>query len=216
MKEKDTGTTVIAITGGSCSGKSSLANEVASMLPGSHTIIVPLDSYYHDLSSLEFEMRAGYNFDHPDSIDFDMYERDLRSIASGRGALIPVYDYVTHTRMPREAWRVVAPRTPAIPRNVIAEGLHVLYREDTRALYDLTVFIEINLDTCLRRRIERDVRERGRMPAAVTEQFEKTVRPMYERYVLPCMRHADLVVDGRMPTAQSAAAVVTALEQRRS
>ncbi len=214
MEGKDTGMTVIAITGGSCSGKSSLAKEVASMLPGSDTVIVPLDSYYHDLSSLEFERRAVYNFDHPDSIDLEMYERDLRRLASGRRALIPVYDYVTHTRAPREGWRTVAPRTPGTAGYVIVEGLHVLYRESTRALYDLAVFIDIDPGTCLRRRIERDVRDRGRTPAAVTEQFEKTVRPMYEKFVLPCRRHADLVVDGTMPAARSAAAILTALGRR--
>jgi uridine kinase len=213
MENRDAGTTIIAIAGGSCSGKTSLANEVARAVPCSDTIIIPMDSYYHDLSGLELEKRGEYNFDHPGSIDLEMYERNLRRLASGLGALIPVYDYVTHTRAPRETWRAVGPRTGVNSRYVIVEGLHVLYRKSSRALYDLAVFIDVDFDTCLRRRIERDVRERGRTRAGVTEQFEKTVRPMYEEFVLPRRDHADLTVDGTMPPGRSALEVIAALER---
>lgn len=213
MKNRDAGTTIIAITGGSCSGKTSLTNEIARAVHSSDTVIIPMDSYYHDLSGLEVEKRGEYNFDHPDSIDLAMYERDLGRLASGRGALIPVYDYVTHTRTPREMWRAVGPRTGGTSRYVIVEGLHVLYRKSSRALYNLAVFIDVDFDTSLRRRIERDMRERGRTRAGVTEQFEKTVRPMYEEFVLPCRDHADLTVDGTMPPERSAREVIAALER---
>jgi len=214
MEDRDTGTTIIAIAGGSCSGKTSLADAVAARLPAQDTIVVPLDSYYRDLSGLAVQMRSAHNFDHPDSVDLEMFERDLGLLASGRGALIPVYDYVTHTRAPQEAWRAVGPRAPGTSRYVIVEGLHALYRERSRDRYDLSVFIDIDLDTCLRRRIVRDVNERGRTRAGVTEQFMKTVGPMYEKYVLPRRRYADLTVDGTAPAARSADAVVAALGRR--
>lgn len=215
MKGNDTETTIIAIAGGSCSGKTSLANAVAEQVPGTDTVIIALDSYYRDLSNLEFAMRAAHNFDHPDSLDFELFECDLGLLASGRGALIPVYDYVTHTRAPRETWRAIVPRAPGTSRYIIVEGLHALYRESSRMLYDLGVFIDIDLDTCLRRRIERDVRERGRTRESVTEQFERTVRPMYEKFVLPSRRYADLTVDGTMPPARPAEAVVASALGRR-
>ena len=214
MKDKNSAATVMAIAGASCSGKTSLAEAVAAGLPASDTVIVSLDSYYHDLSYLAAGMREARNFDHPDSIDLDMFERDLGLLASGGGALVPVYDYVTHTRAPRGAWRAIDPSTARISRLVIVEGLHVLYREGSRELYDLSIFIDIDLDTCLRRRIDRDVRERGRTREGVTEQFERTVRPMCEEFVLPRRRHADLVVDGESPPARSAAAVIAELGRR--
>lgn len=215
MRISDAETTVIAITGASCSGKTSLARAVAARLPGSDTIIVTLDSYYRDLSHLAFGARAAHNFDHPDSLNLDLFERDLGLLATGRDAVIPVYDYVNHTRMPREEWRAIEPRAAGAERHIIVEGLHVLYRERVVALYDLSVFIDIDLDTCLRRRIERDVRERGRTAAAVTAQFTRTVRPMYEEFVLPHRRLADLTVDGAAPPERSAVKVVSALDTRR-
>lgn len=215
MTNKDAGTILIAIAGGSCSGKTLLAGEVAARLgSGSNVIVIALDSYYRDLSDVAAASRGAHNFDHPDSIDLDLFERDLASLVSGGGALIPVYDYATHTRAPREAWRSIDPRSADAARCVIAEGLHVLHRKSTRILYDLSVFIDIDLDTCLRRRIERDVRERGRTPGSVAEQFDATVVPMYEEFVLPCRRYADLVIDGKMPPDRLATEVITAFGRR--
>lgn len=207
---------VIGIAGGSCAGKTALSEALARRVAGREPVIVPLDAYYHDLSHLAPEERARHDFDHPSAIDFDLFEDDLRALSRGGGRLVPVYDYATHTRRPRSEWRRIAPAPPGRPaRIVIVEGLHALYRESVRAVYDLAVFIEAPDEVRLDRRLARDTSERGRTGDDVRRQYAETVTPMYERYVAPMRAFADLVLDGSRPVAELAAAIVARLETDR-
>jgi uridine kinase len=199
---------LIGISGGSCSGKTSLALGLARCLDDLQPVVIPLDSYYFDLEHIPEEERARYNFDHPGAIDFDMFENQLVRLLGGKEVLVPFYDYETHTRAPESEWIPVRPSRDEGERVVIVEGLHVFYSPGVREMLDLKVFVDIGKAVSLNRRVERDVRERGRTPESVVQQFQRHVVPMYEEYVEPVKEFADLVVDGGRPLEESLGAVL--------
>ncbi len=199
---------VIAIAGPSCSGKTSVAKQLAASLPAT---IFSLDAYYHDLSQLSLEERAAFNFDHPDSLEAEALSRDLHDLAQGKDVVRPIYDFATHTRSNR--METLHPR-----EYLIVEGLFTLYWESIRDIYSTKVFMEADHDLCLPRREARDIAERGRTAASVHHQYAKTVKPMAEQFILPTRRFADLVLSGSAPIAESAAAVlahIRSVEQSR-
>jgi uridine kinase len=183
---------LVGIAGPSGSGKTSLARALVDHFGPEATTLVPLDAYYRDLADLEPGLRRLRNFDSPEALDADLMIRQLGGLACGRSVELPVYRFDTHTRAPRG--RLMAPAG-----TVLVEGLFTLYWARLRDLLKLKVFVDIDAEVALSRRIERDVQERGRTPDSVRAQYQQTVRPMYERHVLPTRDHADLVLDGARP-----------------
>ncbi len=200
---------VIGIAGASCSGKTRLAEAIADRLPGTGTVIIPVDSYYRDLSHMPFDERKQYNFDIPGAIDFELLNNHLLRLLDGTEIAIPFYRFDIHARAPVDEWRrcVLAGAGETGPV-VIVEGLHTFHDEKIREMIDCRIFIEVSEEICLARRIERDTRERGRTRESVEEQFERTVIRMYETYVLPMREFADIVIDGEKPTEISAETVL--------
>jgi len=194
---------VIGIAGPSCAGKSELARRLAHKLGAR---ILPLDCYYRDLSHLPLDERCGMNFDVPEALDVPLLIQQLSLLAEGCEITRPVYDFRQHVRAP-EPERVV----PA--EFIILEGLFALYWEEVRRRLALKVFVEAPPEVCLARRLERDVRERGRTPESVVEQYERTVRPMAERYILPTRALADVVVSGLAPIEESVACVLELIRE---
>lgn len=191
---------LIGIAGPSCSGKTELARALASRLGAP---ILGLDSYYRDLPHLPPARRARLNFDEPAALDGALLIEHVRRLKEGLPAEKPVYDFATHTRT--AVIETVEPRA-----YIVVEGLFALYWEELRRLYTLSVFVKLDDAACYRRRLERDVRERGRTPESVLEQYTATVRPMAQRYVLPAETVADVVVGGDEPLEKS---VVQVLER---
>lgn len=189
---------MIGIAGPSCAGKSELAGRLTSVLAAP---ILPLDCYYRDLSHLSLRQRAAVNFDVPDALDEKLLARHLALLASGAPIKRPVYDFTRHVRLRRRVW--VSPG-----RFLIIEGLFALYWEAVRERLSLKLFVDAPDAVCFQRRLERDVRERGRTPESVRRQYEQTVRPMAERYILPTRRFADLVLKGTDPPERWLAAVL--------
>jgi len=177
---------MVAIVGGSGSGKSWLADRLAEHLGGDVTRISQ-DDFYHDRSHLSPARRARINYDHPRAIDWVRLEAVLRDCLAGRVATVPKYDFATHSRHPAESRLHPA-------RFILVDGLWLLHRRSTRQLFDLTVFIKCPAKTRLIRRLARDVASRGRTRASVQEQFLATVEPMHARFVAPQSRHARLVL----------------------
>ncbi len=178
---------ILGIGGCSGSGKTTLARELARELSAT---LLPLDLYYHDLSHLPLEERARQNFDHPDSLEHELLVAHVKDLAAGRTIQAPRYDFATHTRIPN-ASDPVAPATV-----VIVEGILALHYAALRAQYHAAVFVQAPHEICLKRRIHRDIHERGRTEASVRDQFWATAHPMAERFVLPSAAHASLIVDG--------------------
>lgn len=180
---------LIGIGGGSCSGKTTLAKELAGRLT---SVILPIDSYYRDLSLLSAAEREQWNFDHPDALEWPLLVEHLKRLAVGENVLSPCYDFATHTR-------IKASRPVASAGIVVVEGILALHDAIPLDLYRLRIFVDAPRKLRLQRRVMRDVVERGRTPASIASQFDATVQPMHQRYVEPTRLQADLVVDGQRP-----------------
>lgn len=178
---------MIGIGGCSGSGKTSLARELATQLGGT---LFPLDLYYRDLSQFPLDARHKQNFDHPDSLQSELFIEHIRSLAEGRTIQRPVYDFSRHARV-AGAFEAVAPA-----RFVVVEGILALHYDELWPLYGFSIYVDAPDEVCLNRRIYRDMRERGRTEEAVRAQFEATARPMAELYVLPSQTRATITVSG--------------------
>jgi len=181
--------TVVGVVGGSQAGKTTLVNGLVGSLPDGATVL-SFDEYYHDLVHLTPDERALVNYDHPDSLDVDLLVSHLDGLLAGRPAEVPVYDFTTHTRT--GTTRRVDPR-PVI----VVDGILVLAFPVIRERLDVSVFVEAPAEVRLARRLDRDVRERGRTPESVRTQFAATVAPMHDAFVSPCRDLADLTLDGQ-------------------
>lgn len=178
---------VVGIAGGSGSGKTTLARRVQERLPPGTAARVSHDAYYRDLAHLPLAERAAFNFDHPDALESELLAAHLTRLRNGHPVEVPMYDFSTHTRC-----STGRPLDPAPV--VLVDGVLVLAVERLREELDLMVFVETDPLERLRRRVRRDVRDRGRTPTSVRQQWDATVHPMYERYVAPSRAHAHVLV----------------------
>ena len=178
---------LIGIAGCSGSGKTTLAHELAHQLEAT---LFPLDLYYRDLSHFPHDLRDKRNFDHPDSLESELFVAHIQDLACGRTIQRPIYDFATHSRVPG-AFEPVSPT-----KFVLVEGILALHYPELHPLFDFSVYVDAPNEICLKRRIYRDMRERGRTKASVIAQFEATARPMADLYVVPSQHRATMVVAG--------------------
>jgi uridine kinase len=183
---------VLGIAGGTASGKTTLAEALAARL-GDACLLVSHDRYYRPGGDVD---PADRNYDHPEALDNDQLARDLERLRAGHAVDLPVYDFSRHDRAPH------ADRAEPRPI-VIVEGILLFAIEPVRRAFDLRVFVDAPDDLRLMRRLRRDMRHRGRTVHDVLDQYERTVRPMHLAFVANSRAHADLVVDGTAPIAES-------------
>ena len=178
---------LIGVAGGTGSGKTSFARKLLARLGPERCLLIAQDAYYKDGSTLDSQVRAAVNYDHPDAFDTPLLVEDLRDLKSGRPVPHLTYDHATYTRH-------VLP-DPLTPRPVLLlEGILVLAEESVRRLMDIKLFIDTDADVRILRRLERDIRERGRTFDSVSRQYLESVRPMHLEFVEPSKRYADLIV----------------------
>jgi uridine kinase len=177
----------IGVAGGTGSGKSTVAKNVAHGLPAGAAVTLDHDSYYKDHSELPLAEREGLNYDHPDSLDNDLLVAHLDALAAGRGIDVPNYDFVRHARTAETRRVEPAPI-------VVVEGILVFVEERVRSRLDVKLFVDTDADIRVMRRIRRDMESRGRTFQQVREQYYKTVRPMHLMFVEPSKRWADLII----------------------
>lgn len=147
---------------------------------------ISFDSYYRDLSELTIEERAAVNFDHPDSLDVELLVTHLEALRAGTEVAVPVYDFATHTR---SGDLQIVDATDFI----VIEGILLFAFEEIRDQLDYLIFRDCPEDIRAERRFKRDIRDRGRTPESVREQWATTVQPMHEVYVQPFARFAHRV-----------------------
>ncbi|HEY5591355.1 MAG TPA: uridine kinase [Paludibacter sp.] len=178
---------IIGIAGGTGSGKSTVVRKILERLPQGEVVILPQDSYYRDSGHLPLEERLEINFDHPDSIEFELLVKHLKELKKGKTIEQPIYSYLTCTR--------AIETIPIQPCHVIIiEGILVLTNPDLRKMMDLKVFVDADADDRLIRVINRDIVERGRSVNKVMERYESTVKPMHLQFIEPSKRFADLII----------------------
>ena len=179
---------VIGIAGGSGSGKSTVVREIIKRVPSTEQVVViPQDSYYKDQSHLSLDERQALNFDHPDSIDFELLNRQLAELKSGKAVEQPQYSYLTCSRL-KETVRV----EPA--DIVIVEGILVFCNKKLRDQMDIKIYVDADDDDRLMRIIERDIEQRGKTVPWVIDRYNKTVKPMHLEFIAPSKRYADIIV----------------------
>jgi uridine kinase len=187
---------IIAVAGGSGSGKTSVTNEVVKLAGCDQVRCISHDSYYRDLGALSAKDREHVNFDHPDALETELLVSHLAALKCWQAVDIPLYDFTTHRR--KQQTETCAP-SPV----VIVEGVLILWEEALRSLFDLKIYVETSDDLRIIRRIQRDTVERGRTVQSVIEQYQESVRPMHLEFVEPSKRYADVIIpyDDHNPAA---------------
>lgn len=185
---------VLAIGGGTGAGKTTVAAEIAEAVTADVTLI-SLDNYYRDRSDLSSDERAAINYDHPDAFEWNRMVVDLDSLRAGETIEMPQYDFERHARKDE----TVAVDPTAV---IILEGIYALYDDTLLARIDLPIYVQTDPDVRVLRRLQRDVRERGRDFQGVIDQYLNTVKPMHEQFVEPTKRNADIIIpEGTNQTA---------------
>lgn len=198
---------MIGVAGGSGSGKTTLAQELVRAFGDELSCLVMQDSFYVDQSA-RFDGDGGtVNFDHPSSLDFALLEQQLCALRLGLGVEVPQYDFATHRRLARTSPLEARPL-------VIVDGTLILDSPIVRPLFDVAVFVECEESVRFSRRLERDVRERGRTPDGVHKQFHRQVKPMHDEFVEPSKRYAHVCVAGTEALVTSMARVLERVTAR--
>lgn len=178
---------VIGVTGGSGSGKTTVSKAIYNQLSGQSLLILQQDSYYNDQSEMTMAERRAVNYDHPLAFDTDLMIKQIKQLINYEPIEKPVYDYEQSTRSAKTIHQE--------PRDVIiVEGVLILDDQRMRDLMDIKVFVDTDDDIRIIRRIQRDIKERGRTLDWVIEQYLATVKPMYHQFVEPTKRYADIIV----------------------
>jgi uridine kinase len=178
---------VIAIAGGSGSGKTTVAQAILDRVGRTRIAYLPHDAYYKDLSLLPPNQRAEVNFDHPNSLDSELLVQHIDQLKAWHPINLPVYDFKTHTRTDQVV--CIEPQ-----RVILVEGILIFAEKELRKLFDVKIFVDTDADIRFIRRLERDIAERGRTTEHVINQYLKTVRPMHMDFVEPSKRYADIII----------------------
>ena len=178
---------IIGISGGTGSGKTTVARRILENVSEEQIVFLQQDSYYRNLRDLPLELRHQVNFDHPDALDNPLFVNHVQALRAGDVIEMPVYDFATHTRG-TETIRIE-------PKPVmIIEGILVFVDAALRELMDVKIFVDTDDDLRFIRRLQRDVKERGRSVESVIKQYLETVRPMHQQFVEPSKRFADVII----------------------
>lgn len=197
---------LVGIAGGSGSGKSTLCRQLADAI-ASDTQVLHHDNYYVDRSHLSMDESNRLNFDHPDSLESTLLLEHLHSLRSGRSIEMPIYDFATHSR-------TEATRSITATSIILVEGILLFAHDELANVFDLRVFVQADDTERLRRRIQRDQAQRGRTRESVVRQWEASVQPMFDRFVLPTQKLAHLVIPLRRPNPEAIETIVRSLRDR--
>lgn len=196
---------VILIGGGSASGKTYVLRKVLEKIPEDKIARISLDDYYKDLKELPIEERAKVNYDHPKAFDWKLINQQLKALKNGQTIEKPLYDFTTHSRS--LLTEIVQPKDL-----IIIEGIMALVNKELRDIGDLKVFISASRERRLVRRIDRDMKERGRTYESIIEQYFSTVLPMYEEIIAPSQYYADLIINNDGYSTKSIDVLVSVLQ----
>jgi len=178
---------IIGICGGTGSGKTTITRRIIEALSQESVTILQQDNYYKDYPQLSYEERVKLNFDHPDSMDTPLLVEHLRCLREGGPIDSPTYDFANFQRRKETV--------PVFPRAaIIIEGILIFESKALRDLMDIRIFVDTDADLRFIRRLERDIRERGRTMEMVVDQYLTTVRPMHMQFVEPSKRFADVII----------------------
>lgn len=196
---------IIGIAGGTGSGKTTVVSKIFKNINMEGVNVLSQDNYYHDNTHLTLKERESLNYDHPNSIDFELLVQHIRALKRGESIEQPVYSFVTHTR--------TGDHITVTPKNVlIVEGILVLTNKELLKEFDLKVFVHADNDERLIRRIRRDTQERGRDLEEVLHRYQTTLKPMHEEFIEPSKSHADIIIPNMKPNTVAIDFLATIVE----
>ncbi|XP_065830146.1 uridine-cytidine kinase 2-B-like isoform X2 [Oscarella lobularis] len=186
---------LIGVTGGTGSGRKSVCDEIIRLLEkkgveARNVCILHQDSFYKELNAEETQQASegNYNFDHPDTFDEELMIKTLQTISAGQQRVqVPIYDDTANAKTTNL-------QTIFDVRVVLFEGILVLYSSEVRNMLDMKLFVDVDSDTRLARRVLRDVQTRGRNLEQVLDQYIELVKPAFEDFTLPTKKHADVII----------------------
>jgi len=178
---------IIGIAGGTGCGKTTVVNQIVNELPENEVCVISQDSYYKDTSHLSYEERVKINFDHPQSIDFDLLGQHLIALKNGKTIEQPIYSFVEHNRT-----KDILITKPS--KVMIVEGILILTNPAIRKLFDIKIYVHTDSDERLIRRLKRDIAERGRDMEEVLDRYQNTLKPMHQQFIDPTKEFADLII----------------------
>ena len=177
----------IGITGGTGSGKTTILNQIKEKFNEKDIGFISQDSYYNDNGDLSFEEKNKINFDHPDAVDFELMINHLIDLKNGANINQPTYSFFDHNRTEKT-------KTIESKKIMIVEGILILNNKKLRDLIDIKVFIESSVDLRFKRRLNRDISERGRSEEEVIELFNNRLNEMHKLYVEPMKKFCDIII----------------------
>ncbi len=178
---------IIGIAGGSGCGKTTVVREIIKRLPKNSVTVIPQDAYYWDNGHLTPEEKLKINFDHPNSIEWDLLVKHIDALRRGESIEMPVYSYISCARLPETV--KIEPR-----KVIIIEGILIYTDKELSKRMDIKVYVDAESDERLTRIIRRDTVERGRDPMQVLEHYSRWVKPMHLQFIEPTKRNADIIV----------------------
>lgn len=178
---------IIGIAGGTGSGKTTVVDRILKELQHEGVDVIYQDSYYKETSHLTYEERAKINFDHPQSIDFDLLVDHLKELKKGKAIQQPVYSFKTHNRTGETI--TIKPQ-----KVMLVEGILVLANPEIRKMFDIKIFVHTDSDERLIRRLKRDINERGRDFQEVLNRYQTTLKPMHQQFIEPTKEFADIII----------------------
>lgn len=178
---------IIGIAGGTGSGKTTVVNQIIEELKNEEVDVISQDHYYQDLSHLSMDERVKTNFDHPQSIDFDLLVQHLKELREGKTIHQPVYSFKEHNR--------TSETVKTEPRKVvIVEGILILTNPEIRKMFDIKIYVHADSDERLIRRLKRDINERNRDLDEVLWRYQTTLKPMHQQFIEPTKEFADIII----------------------
>ncbi len=178
---------IIGIAGGTGCGKTTVVNQIVNELPENEVCVISQDSYYKDTSHLSYDERVKINFDHPQSIDFELLGNHLTALRKGETIDQPVYSFAAHNRT-KETIKTKPSKV------MIVEGILILTNPEIRAMFDIKIYVHTDSDERLIRRLKRDIAERGRDMDEVLDRYQNTLKPMHQQFIDPTKEFADLII----------------------
>jgi uridine kinase len=178
---------IIGIAGGTGGGKTTVVNTIVDELKHDEVAVISQDSYYRDTSELSYEERTQINFDHPQSIDFDLLVKHLKALKKGEAIDQPIYSFTEHNR--------TGDTILTHPKKVmIVEGILILTNPKLRKMCDIKIYVHADSDERLIRRLKRDMNERGRDLDEVLNRYQTTLKPMHQQFIEPTKEFADIII----------------------
>jgi len=195
----------VGITGGTGSGKTTISEELKKEFGESDIGFISQDSYYNDNGNLSFDEKNKINFDHPDAIDFELMINHLNLLKNGKNINQPIYSFIYHNRT--EKTKLLKPK-----KIMIIEGLLILNNIKSRDLIDHKVFVDAPKNLRIKRRLDRDINQRGRTAEEVIELFNSRLNKMHNLYVEPMKKICDIIIDNNKENSLEIAPLINVIK----